>query len=493
MTNNFHQIDIQSDTSIFNRYFQESIGSCHAYLTMREDFRQHVRTVQNEIGFKNLRCHGIFHDWVGVYQEVDGEPSFNFQNVNKIYDFFVEQGLKPYVELSFMPSDLASEDATVFRYKANISPPKNIDYWAQMITALAEHLIARYGLAEVKTWYFEVWNEPDLKDIFWSGSQQDYFELYKSTVTALKGINENLKVGGPSTSKNLWIEEFIAYCDENQLPIDFISTHHYCADAALEENADVFDLMYRGQKAMRDDVLKTVTLVKNSVFCDAEIHYSEWNVSPCHEDRYGKDSEFNAVFVLQTLKDLSSLLHSYSYWCISDIFEETGPGKAPFSGKYGLININDLKKPVFHAYKFLTSLYDHVLPITSESAWLTMDDHHNFRLLTWNFNEPTQVDFNGGDYQLKETEVGESFQLTKLFGRYRVRGYRVDRDVGNSYRSWQAMGSPQYLTQTQTEQLMNVSEPELFFDKELMVTGELDLSHQLSSCAIVYYDIEKID
>jgi len=487
-----NDICISDPTTAFDRYFQSCIGSCHAYLTLREDFRKHVRTVQKEIGFNNLRCHGIFHDWVGVYREVDGLPVFNFQNVNKIYDFFIEQGVKPYVELSFMPSALASSKDTIFHYQANISPPKDYGLWQQMITAFVKHLINRYGLEEVKTWYFEVWNEPDLKDLFWSGSQADYFELYRYTATAIKNIDTQLKVGGPSTSKNLWIQELIDFCTDNELPIDFVSTHHYCADAALETGSDVFNLEYRGQKAMLSDVLETVRQVRNSKFKDAEVHYSEWNVSPCHEDKYGKDSEFTAVFLLQTLKDLSGVVDSYSFWCLSDVFEETGPGSQPYSGKYGLINMHGIKKSVFHAYKFLSNLYDNVLENSDESSWVTRSKSGDVRLLSWNFNEPLQVDFNGNDYLLDEQNKEENFNLTDMHGHYRIKGYRVDKYVGNSYRSWQAMGSPEYLSKAQVNQLIACSEPDLFIDEEISCNGQLALNHTLTSCAIVFYDIEKV-
>jgi xylan 1,4-beta-xylosidase len=198
-------IDSSTESRVFNRFFQRCIGSCHAYLTLREDFRQQARTVQEDISFRYIRCHGIFHDWVGVCHPLDGKLHYNFQNVDKIYDFFLSVGLHPYVELSFMPQALASDlEKTVFRYEANISPPAEMARWNDLIRAFVTHLIERYGVDEVRHWYFEVWNEPDLKDLFWSGDQADYFELYRNTVTTIKAIDERLLVGGPSTSKNQW-------------------------------------------------------------------------------------------------------------------------------------------------------------------------------------------------------------------------------------------------------------------------------------------------
>ncbi|MGK0281481.1 MAG: xylan 1,4-beta-xylosidase, partial [Patiriisocius sp.] len=150
-------IEATTETTKFDRYFSKCIGSCHAYLTLREDYRQHVRAVQKEIGFRNIRCHGIFHDWVGVCHDGNDGLTFNFQNVDKIYDFFLEVGLKPYVELGFMPKLLASDlSKFTFRYEANISPPRNFQLWNELVSAFVRHLVQRYGIEEVTEWYFEV-------------------------------------------------------------------------------------------------------------------------------------------------------------------------------------------------------------------------------------------------------------------------------------------------------------------------------------------------
>ncbi len=491
--------------SSFNRFFTECIGSCHAYLTLREDFREHVRQVQREIGFKRIRCHGIFHDLVGVvHSETPGVAGgdsaertgqlrkiYNFSNVDAIYDFFLSVGLQPYVELSFMPESLASSQQRIFRYQANISPPADMDEWVDLVSAFVDHLIDRYGIEEVQQWYFEVWNEPDLKDVFWTGTQQDYFELYGHTANAIKAIHPDLKVGGPSTSKNLWIDEFLAYCSAANAPVDFVSTHHYCADASLETGQTLFDIAWRGQAALREDALTVRRQVHESAFKNLEVHYTEWNVSPCHEDRFGKDSEFNAVFVLQTLKDLNGVSDVYSYWTISDIFEESGPGLLPFSGKYGLVNRHGLPKPVFHAYRFLSQMFDQALPV-DDDGWVTRSENGDLRALFWNYCDALSTDFNGGDYELDTHSISQEITINGVSGQYRIRAYRVGRDHGNAYRAWQSIGSPQYPTETQLEHLRRKAQPTQIIDRIDAVDGELSLAHELEPCELIYYDISRI-
>jgi xylan 1,4-beta-xylosidase len=487
-------VDLSIPGTPFNRYFLEGIGSCHSYLTLREDWREHARLVQREIGFKAVRTHGIFHDLVGIYNEVTRpKPGrwYNFQNLDKIYDFWLGQGLKPYVELSFMPNALASGSETIFQYRANVTPPKDMGEWNALIRAFAEHLIERYGLNEVLTWNFEVWNEPDLIPWFWAGDQAAYFDLYANTVRTLKAVDPRLKVGGPATSRGQWVPEMLEYCISHAVPLDFISTHHYCADAALVMGKLTDGIIWRGEKAMPADVRQTRETVQNSTRPNLEVHYTEWNVSPIHEDCFGKDSEFTAAFVLQTIKDVAGLADKYMLWAISDIFEESGPGLMPFSGKYGLVNLHGIKKPVFHAFRFLSRMYAEAFE-AGDSAYVTRNANGDLRVLTWNYCEPTQVNFNGGDYELDETLKEETLCLSGIRGQVRVKGWLVDREHGNALRAWQAIESPQYLTAIQVEDLKRAAEPALIIDEISDCAGELRLVHILPPSGMLYYEIEKI-
>ena len=486
---NRQTIDLSGQGKPLDRFYLQGIGSCHAYLTLREDWRDHARLIQREIGFQSVRCHGIFHDLVGICPEVG---VYNFTNLDKIYDFWISVGLKPYVELSFMPEALASGDQTIMRYRANVTPPANIEDWAELIDAFVRHLIDRYGLNEVLTWNFEVWNEPDLEGGFWVGGQHAYFRLYAVTVQAIKAVDSRIKVGGPATSKGEWIQEFLDFCANNDVPIDFVSTHHYCADSALVMGKFTEYILWRGQKAMHEDVQRTNTIVHRSPFHNLELHYTEWNVSPAHEDSFGKDSEFTAVFALQTIKDVQGLAERYMIWALSDVFEESGPGESPFSGKYGLVNLHGIKKPVYHAFHFLARLYDEVISAGNSMYVTRAPQGGHLRLLTWNYNEPTQIDINGGEYSLEQAEKEESIRIAHLMGRYRLRGWRVDRENGNAFRAWQEMGSPHYLDSSQVQALMSFAEPVLFEDRIIECAGSVELEHTLPPCGIVYYEMDRI-
>src|SRR5262249_51617169 len=186
-----------------------------------------LRSVRQITGFQYVRFHGILDDDVAIYDEdKQGKPVYNFSYVDQIYDGLLAAGVKPFVELSFMPYKLAArQDIQSFWYRPNVSPPKDYTKWDDLITQLMKHLVSRYGLDEVAKWYFEVWNEPNLD--FWSGNpkQQTYFELYDHTVRDIKAVAPSVRVGGPATAQAAWVADMIRHAEQAHVPLDFVSTH----------------------------------------------------------------------------------------------------------------------------------------------------------------------------------------------------------------------------------------------------------------------------
>ncbi|MFA6288976.1 MAG: hypothetical protein WC661_16465 [Opitutaceae bacterium] len=486
-------VDLGAPVVSFNRFFQRGVGSCHAYLTLREDLREHVRLAQKEIGFGGIRFHGIFTEYVGVIhngEDADG-PKLNFQNATKIYEFFVGQGMKPFVELGFMPVRLASGPQTIFDYRANVTPPKDWAQWSRLVKRFVAHLVGHFGIEEVLTWHFEVWNEPDLHNAFWTGTMEDYFKLYAEAAHAVKSVDARLRVGGPATSKTMWVSDLLKFCEEQKVPLDFISTHHYCVDADLVRGVPEGPMYYRGMKGMVGDVDRVRAQIAASAFPKAELHFTEWNSSPAHEDVYGKDTSFTAAFALQTLKEVSGKVDSYMWWTVSDIFEETGISLRPFTGKYGLVNQHGIKKPTFHAFSWLAKLYDAELPLEHGSARATRSTQGDVRLLTWNLPDVIETDLGGGDWKTKGETRSDAFVLKGLNGRYRVRVWTVDNERGNALHVWRAMGSPDYPKTAELDALRAAAEPVLLRDETLMIEGEFTLKQAVAPCALVFFELAR--
>ena len=182
-------------------FWEHTVGSGHATLGLRADWRAQLTRAHHDLGMQHVRFHGILSDDMGTLVCEGAEFFYSFSNADRIFDFLLSIGMRPFVELSFMPTALASGDQTVFHYRANVTPPKDYAQWSVLIRKLVNHWVSRYGIDEVRQWFFEVWNKPNLT-AFGSGKQDDYFELYRYTAEAIKSVDRGLKVGGPATAAN---------------------------------------------------------------------------------------------------------------------------------------------------------------------------------------------------------------------------------------------------------------------------------------------------
>src|SRR5690348_81418 len=201
--------DLQQTNGTLNTMFKRCVGAGRANEGLRADWQRQLTYAHRECGFQYIRMHGLLTDDMGVYRENKGKPEYNWQYIDELFDFLHSIGMKPFVELGFMPNALASGSKTIFWWRGNVTPPRDMAKWADLIRAFVLHEQERYGKAEVRTWYFEVWNEPNLKDGFWTGTQQQYFDLYAATARALKSVSPDYKVGGPATAGCGWVPEFI--------------------------------------------------------------------------------------------------------------------------------------------------------------------------------------------------------------------------------------------------------------------------------------------
>ncbi|GES63894.1 beta-xylosidase [Aspergillus terreus] len=183
----------------FEHFWSQVVGAGRANEGLRADWQAHLKLVHTTCGFKYVRFHGLYHDDMHVIHEIDGQHVYNFQYIDALFDAMLDMGVRPFVEFGFCPSLIATEVDTVFWWKGNGSPPKQLDQWSDLVRATVDHWIKRYGLEEVRTWYFECWNEPNLRQFF-TGSRSQYYALYECTVKAVKQLDAALRVGGPATS-----------------------------------------------------------------------------------------------------------------------------------------------------------------------------------------------------------------------------------------------------------------------------------------------------
>ena len=435
------EIDANAPTTAFPHFWEKMFGSGRAILSLRESYRDDLRAVKQVADFRYVRFHAILHDELGVYNEDEhGNPVYNFAYVDQVYDGLLKDGVRPFVEISFMPKKLAFNPDALhpFWYKQNVSPPKSMERWDDLMTHFAQHLVDRYGIDEVSKWYFELWNEPNID--FWNGipRKQSYFELYAHTAHDLKKVSPRLRVGGPATAAAAWVPDFLKFTAENQVPVDFVSTHGY-ADDTVENlfgtNEDI---------PMDDRVCRAVAKVhgeiKSSPMPNLPLFWTEWNVQGMRESR---DTIFVGPALANTVRECDGLVSMMSFWTFSDVFEEGGPIPQPFVGMFGLRAKGGINKPSYYAYGLLHQLGDARIADASKNVIVTKTSDGGLAIAAWNLVDPDQ---QGTTKQME-------LDFRNIPATARVTIQKVDRDHGNVLPHYATMGKPLDPTPEQVEEL----------------------------------------
>jgi len=439
--------------------FKMSVGAGRANEGLRADWQRQLKIAHTECGFKYIRFHGLLSDDMGVYfEDKDGHPIYNWQYIDELFDFLLSIQMKPFVEVGFMPGALASGNKTIFWWKGNVTPPKDYQKWNGLIKALVEHWTQRYGQKEVAKWYFEVWNEPNLKDGFFTGTQQDYFKLYKETALSIKSVSTNYRVGGPATAGNAWIPETIDFCVQQKAPIDFISKHDYgVKQGFLDVTGNVGTILSSDRYQVANNMIRSKQQILSSALPGLELHYTEWSASYTPSDPI-HDSYHEAAYILNTVKRSSPYVNSMSYWTFTDIFEEAGPRATPFHGGFGFMNYQDIKKPAFYAYKYLNELGSE-LQCMDSSAIVCKDVHGNVQALLWDFTIDHPGDSVNNLVFYKRNLPSKSLPPVQLKlrglkpGKYMLSVYKTGYQANDPYTAYFNLQSPSQLTVEQVNML----------------------------------------
>lgn len=441
-------IDAHAATTPLPHFWEKMFGSGHANLAMRANYRADMRTVKGVTDFQYVRFHGILDDENQVYSEdAHGNPVYNFSYVDHIYDGLLADGVRPYVEISFMPAALAKrQDRHAFWYHPIVSPPASYAKWDALITALAQHLVKRYGIEEVSKWYFEVWNEPNID--FWTGSpkEQTYFELYDHTARALKAVSPRIRVGGPATAQAAWVGDLIAHATKNHVPLDFVSSHAYGNDTAkniFHDNRPI---------APHQMVCAAVDKVHKEILASSRPHipliWSEFNASYANEQDI-EDSIYMGPWLADTIRQCDGKAQLMSYWTFSDVFEEQGVVKTPFYGGFGLIAEDNIPKPAFNAFAMLHQLGDKRIAEPEDNVLVTRRKDGSLAIAAWNLVDP---DATGPAKTI-------TLDLKNVTPNARVTIARSDAQHGDTLAAWKRMGSPRYPTVEQIAALKQASNP----------------------------------
>jgi xylan 1,4-beta-xylosidase len=468
-------INLDETAGPFPHVWEECAGSDRAVVGLRQQWLSDLERCKREIGLKSVRFHGLFDDEMGVWA-AGTKP--NFLYVDTVFDAMMERGVRPFVELSFMPGRLASGRNTAFFYRGNITPPTDMASWSELIRALGEHCVARYGLSEVSKWSFEVWNEPNLK-FFWTGTQSDYFELYRHAVTALKSVNSGLRVGGPSSAQAGWVGDLLDFCAKENLPIDFASTHIYPDDPQKAVFGSDVNLTY--EEVIPRALQKVKAQIEASKFPSVPLYITEW-------------SSQNPAFIAHTVQGTRGLAQIMSYWTFDSVYEELGVPRSFMNNSFGLIGMRGVPRPSYHTFTLLHKLGEIQLKTGEGPLLATKRNDGSVAILVWNLvPQPPGKHTATGDpslqtgVQYKEVGMSREFVLTFHGEHRRLKGQvtRVDDNSGSLRRAFEQIGSPAYPSVQQIEELKTRSELAVPDKVSLSASRELNLRIPPNGLALV--------
>lgn len=472
----------------FHNHVDDCIGTGRMGLALQKEYQDQLKLVQEMIGFQHIRGHGLFCDDMAIYQEytdAQGEVrvEYNYTYLDMVMDNYLRLGLRPFLELGFMPQKLASGDQTVFYWKGNVTPPKSYDQWCDMVQKLLMHLMKRYGAEEVITWPVEVWNEPNLSGFWKDASQEEYFRLFERTFYAIKEVDSRFRVGGPAvcggTDKE-WIRAFLTYCSEKKIPVDFITRHHYTTDFPKTEGHYGYAKLSQPEYGFQNLQTTRDIIDSFSEYRGLQIHITEFNTSyipncPLH------DTNQNAAYIAHQLSRLGDFAESYSYWTFGDIFEEQGIPFTPFHGGFGLVANGGIPKPTFWTFAFFKQLQGTCVHRSNEAVIVQREDG-SYSGIAWNLSLERSERNLELEFKLPVSNEAKTYcLLTKT----------VDECVCNPLKVWHDIGEPAYPTPEQTALLKSAANP--FVQTQQMEAKDfLNIAVSLKENAVVYFELNQV-
>lgn len=491
-------LDRAAASKPMDRFFDLAVGADFPGTTGRPENLAQLKTAVDELGFRYLRFHDIFHDTYGTVKKDGDKLVFDWTGIDKLYDGMLARGIKPFIELGFTPEVMKTSPLSIFHWKGNTSHPQP-GPWMELIDAFARHLIQRYGIEEVRQWPFEVWNEPNL-DGFWErADQKAYFELYANTARTIKKIDPTLKVGGPSTAGAAWVPEFLAYAKANGVPVDFVTTHSYgVTEGFLDEYGKSDRILATDPNSIIGDVRRNRQEIEASPFPGIPLYITEWSTSYNPRDKV-HDSYVSAPWMLTKLRATRGYAQAMSYWTYSDLFEEPGPPDAPFHGGFGLMTREGVRKPSWFAYKYLNALRGNEMPSADDKV-LAAVDGHKMAVLAWDWQHPDQKSASNGTFFGKPVPNGPApavkLSLRNLEpGAYRLELRRTGYKANDAHTAYLEMGSPKQLDAAQLARLQSLTQdlPEVKRTVNVGKNGLLNFTVPMRSNDITLLTLEPVE
>lgn len=491
------------------------VGSAKQFLY--QEVQDMIAQAQKEIGYTYVKFHGLLSDEMMVYTEnPDGTPVYSFSLVDKVIDFLLQVNLKPLCQLSFMPKQLSSNPSRMVNMDHfNTAPPKDMKKWTDLVYALIKHFITRYGLAQVRSWLFCVWNEPDgtTSSFYWNDDEL-FFKFYEETYHTVKSLDEQLVFGTPSLLISLlnedgWSKKFFTYCREHSCPPEFLNIHYYdnsfttsgfsnepssFNEANLKKNIPLNSVPYAFMQYIND--LKMA--LKKYHMTSIPIYLTEWNLTISHRDLIN-DTCFKACYLIKNLLENYDRLESFGYWCITDFIEELQLPNELYHGGLGMFTYNGIPKAHYNAFRFLNHLGDTM--IGKGNGYFITKEANKIAIILYNYEHYSKLfasgvifDMTYKDRYTPFTEMSNAkFQITFTglsSHTCLIKEMFVNQQSGSSYDAWVRMGAQPLSRTDDINLLRQLSQPGMYLHKELITDGCLSFETNLAPLEVRLVEIE---
>ncbi|MDE5562749.1 MAG: helix-turn-helix domain-containing protein [Clostridiales bacterium] len=474
------------------------------------DVQQMLREIQRDIGYEYINFHGLLSDDMLVYSEDEkGNPRYSFVLIDKIIDFLISVNLKPMITFSFMPKALALyPENTVYASPFCISPPKDMNKWRALISALTQHLIERYGKRAVRSWVFSVWNEPDTSTtMFGFENNLDFYELYKVTYETVKSVDKKIVFGSPSVlvSYNVnrqWIRGFIEWCKRHECIPDFLSIHFYDNDFSDESLPThrpahpAHERLNMDENSFSECIGITKQMFAELELSDIPIYLTEWNLTVSHRNLLN-DTCFKSCYLAKNLLKNYDELDSFGYWTLTDFIEETQPSPEQFHGGLGIFTQDGIKKPHYHMFEFVNKLGNKI--IEQGDGYFITKSHNAVQIILYNYEHFNHLFASGERFDMTFTKRYTPFsQLGKMhvsltlsdipFDECTVVEHILNQNHGSAFDEWVRMGAPK-LNDYTVNYLKHISCPKLIIHTDKTDDGKLEINADLEPLEVRLLEI----
>lgn len=454
-------LSAQKRVATLRHSWRTMIGTTSASAILSADVQQLLRRVQREVGFRTIKFNGILSDDMHIYfQDAEGKSAYSFAYVDKVVDFLLSIGLRPFVQLSFMPEALAKNRRRLFGYL--VSEPASLDRWSELVSALIRHLQERYGREELRQWFFSVWHQPDTTDSMYGFSGDEaFYQFYRATFRAVKECDRGLFFGAPSTYYLMqpgyrnWYIPFLQWCREQDCTPDFLNFCYY--DLVFNESEGGQEAFgFTASMALRestDGLSGFVTQVRSErhqLGADAmPLFLTEWNNTPSQQDLLN-DTCFKSCYIVKNILENYDRLESFSYWSLTDWMGEAAQPEEMFFGGLGLFTANGVPKAGYYAFTLLRQLGDTLLG--RGEGWFATRQGESYRIMLYHYRHFSHLYAQGERFDMTFTERYTPFSPEQLLdvhlhisdakpGDYIVTETVINRASGSAFDQWLAMGA----------------------------------------------------